>query len=103
MRRIHWAWLLMFGLIPLPASPVPGNSDGAGTWMSEYQYPAGKYCAAARGSGAATAWRFSSVPGVAGTLGESTRPYPRTHTVYLALGRSGMRYRPRSSVTTILA
>ena len=39
--RTYSSWLLMSGLIPFPSGPVPGNSLSAGTWSSEYQYPAG--------------------------------------------------------------
>src|SRR5262249_44168968 len=46
---------------------------------------------------------FTSLPGMVDTFAESTRPYPRTQTRYVAFGRSGIKYRPRSSVTTILA
>ena len=31
------ACVFTFGEMPLPSGPVPGNSDFAGTWSSEYQ------------------------------------------------------------------
>src|ERR1044071_5375596 len=42
------------------------------------------------------------LPGAACTFGLSTSPYPRTQTLYLTHGRSGIANRPCSSVTTIL-
>ena len=33
----HSAWLSMFGEIPFPSGPVPGNSSRPGTWSSENQ------------------------------------------------------------------
>ena len=41
-------------------------------------------------------------PGVIRVGDESTSPYPRTQTPYVAAGSSGSMKRPRSSVTTIL-
>ena len=35
--RRHCAWLRMFGEMPLPASPVPGNSLLSGTFIKESQ------------------------------------------------------------------
>ena len=37
----HCSWVLMFVLMPLPFSPVPGNSPLPGILSSEYQYMPG--------------------------------------------------------------
>ena len=34
----HASWVLLFELMPLPFSPVPGNWSFAGMLISEYQY-----------------------------------------------------------------
>ena len=36
-RSTHCPCVTMFGLMPLPSGPVPGNSLGAGTLANEYQ------------------------------------------------------------------
>src|SRR3954467_9916997 len=72
--RIHSPWLLMLGEMPLPCSPVPGKSVFGGICISAYQYSAGEYCTADFLSGAATAVRLTTFPGVAFVFGESTRP-----------------------------
>ena len=41
MLRIQSPWLFMFGLMPLPLTPVPGNSCAAGTSISDSQCAAG--------------------------------------------------------------
>ena len=33
----HWSWCCRVAAMPLPSSPVPGNSFVAGGWISEYQ------------------------------------------------------------------
>ena len=35
--RSHIAWFCMFGEMPLPMSPVPGNSLLSGTFINESQ------------------------------------------------------------------
>src|SRR5262245_50930780 len=89
--------------MPLPLAPVPGKSLFGGGWSKAYQKFGGKYSAAALALGARTAVRFMVFPGWPFTFGESTRPYPRTQTSYVAFGRSGITYCPRSLVTTIFA
>src|SRR5216683_5702207 len=59
----HASCVLMFALIPLPLSPVPGNSLLAGILSSEYQYMPGWYSAAAAALGAGTAVRLRVLPG----------------------------------------
>ena len=39
--RIQSPWLFMFGEMPLPSSPVPGNSCLPGISINESQYAAG--------------------------------------------------------------
>ena len=39
--RIQSPWVFMFGLMPLPLSPVPGNSLLAGISISDSQCAAG--------------------------------------------------------------
>ena len=41
MFRIHSPWLLMFGEMPLPLSPVPGKSLFGGSCSIANQYCAG--------------------------------------------------------------
>ena len=36
-KSTQWACVRTVGGMPLPSAPVPGNSDGSGTCISEYQ------------------------------------------------------------------
>src|SRR6266513_6084155 len=59
----HCSCVLMLSLMPLPFSPVPGNSLLAGMLIIEYQYMPGWNSAAAAALGADTAVRLSVLPG----------------------------------------
>ena len=73
--RIQSPWLFMFGLMPLPLSPVPGNSLFAGH-LHQRQPVRGRVVLRrrARGELAGTALRSSVLPGAVCVFGESTSP-----------------------------
>src|ERR1700682_5021112 len=70
----QWSCVFMLAEMPLPFSPVPGNSLLSGILSSEYQYMPGYSSAASFSLGAGLAFRLTLFPGTASVFFEFTSP-----------------------------